>query len=217
MSRGTPSTARSTGRAPRRPCGSSNGTPCPSTVGSTPTPSGCARRGPRRSPRPGCPPISLRSRRAYGSGSRPAATLGRRWPEVDARVAELEQRQAAVAAELRELHERLRLAPECDHDRLAEWELADRDGPPPEAELPAIEDAIERVQAEREGRVRPSGCLTTGPLCREAPPPARQRGRCPHRRGPPPLPRPDRPPSGRTRQAVRPPSRRRLGPPLPGE
>src|SRR5215204_6687279 len=178
MSRGTPSTARSTGASSppamwvfERDAVSIHGRLDAHAERLR------ARRGPRRSPRPGCPPISLRSRRAYGSGSRPAATLGRRWPEVDARVAELEQRQAAVAAELRELHERLRLAPECDHDRLAEWELADRDGPPPEAELPAIEDAIERVQAEREGRVRPSGCLTTGPLCREAPPPARQRGR----------------------------------------
>jgi len=74
--------------------------------------------------------------------------------EFDARVAELEQRQAAVADELRELHERRRPARNATHDRLAEWELADRDGPRPEPELPAIEDAIERPQAEWEGLSR---------------------------------------------------------------
>jgi hypothetical protein len=79
------------------------------------------------------------------------------WPQVaefDERVAELEQRQAAAADELRELHERKQLAPERDHDRLAEWELADRKGPRPEPELPAIDAAIERLQAEWEGLSR---------------------------------------------------------------
>ena len=79
------------------------------------------------------------------------------WPQVaafDERVAGLEQRQAAVADELRELRERELAAPARDHERLAEWELGDRKGLRPEPELPAIRERIELLQAEWEGLTR---------------------------------------------------------------
>ena len=71
------------------------------------------------------------------------------WPvigEFDARVAGLEQRQAAIADELGELRDRQASAPARDQGRLADWELNDRVGERPEAELPAIEAAIRRLQ-----------------------------------------------------------------------
>ena len=79
------------------------------------------------------------------------------WPvigELDARVAGLEQRQAAIADELGELRDRQASAPARDQERLADWELDDRVGERPEAELPAIEDAIRRLQEEWEGLTR---------------------------------------------------------------
>jgi len=77
-----------------------------------------------------------------------------RWPEVaeyDAQVADLERHQAAIAAELRDLHDRKIAAPAEDVEALADWELQGRDGARPEPSLPAIEANIKRLQGEAEG------------------------------------------------------------------
>jgi hypothetical protein len=82
-------------------------------------------------------------------------TPGRnRWPEIqklDERVAQLEQRQAAVNAELATLHERQRASPNTDAQRLAQWQLDGQKGPRPEPELPAIEEAISQRQSDVDG------------------------------------------------------------------
>lgn len=83
--------------------------------------------------------------------------FGDRWDEFkefDQHAAELEMRQAAVADELRELHERARRAPDQDADALAEWELQGRKGERPEPTLPTIEADIQRLKAEWEGLSR---------------------------------------------------------------
>src|SRR5829696_2609178 len=70
-----------------------------------------------------------------------------RWPEIaefDERVAELEQRQAAKADELRELRDREISAPAADYDRLATWQLDGEQGQRPEPELPRIREQIEQ-------------------------------------------------------------------------
>jgi len=85
-------------------------------------------------------------------------TAGRnRWPEIaafDERVAELEQRQAAVADELRELRDRELAAPATDAERLAAWHLEAEKGPRPEPELPAVKERIEQRQADWEAFTR---------------------------------------------------------------
>jgi hypothetical protein len=76
-----------------------------------------------------------------------------RWPEIaafDERAAELEMRLAEVSAELREQHELERAAPAVDAAALAEWELADRNGPRPAPTLPAIKKRIKELQADWE-------------------------------------------------------------------
>jgi len=76
-----------------------------------------------------------------------------RWPEIaafDERVAELEQRQAAKADELRELRDRELAAPAVDADRLATWQLDGEQGPRPEPELPEIRKRIR--ERRRNGR-----------------------------------------------------------------
>ena len=62
--------------------------------------------------------------------------------EYDRRVSELEQRRAAISAELRGLHERRNNAPADDAARLAEWEMADRRGRRPEPQAEALDAAI---------------------------------------------------------------------------
>jgi hypothetical protein len=76
-----------------------------------------------------------------------------RWPEIaafDEDVAKLEMRQAAKAAELRELRDREIAAPATDADRLATWQLDGEKGPRPEPELPAIREQIRERQEEWE-------------------------------------------------------------------
>jgi hypothetical protein len=80
-----------------------------------------------------------------------------RWPELtrfDERVAELEQRQAQKAEELRELRDREMAAPAADSDRLATWQLEGEEGPRPEPELPAIRREIRQRQEEWEALTR---------------------------------------------------------------
>jgi hypothetical protein len=77
-----------------------------------------------------------------------------RWPEIaefDDRVAELEQRRAALSAELADLHQRQQAAPMADAERLAAWQLDGQKGPRPEPQLPAIDDAIRQRQADSDG------------------------------------------------------------------
>lgn len=89
-----------------------------------------------------------------------------RWPELaelDARVAELEQRRGDTGTRLGQLREQLANAPREDADRLAEWEVGNRKGPRPEpttivlerqiteaeAEVAGLETAVSRVLAEK--------------------------------------------------------------------
>jgi hypothetical protein len=74
-----------------------------------------------------------------------------RWPEVhkyDMQVVELEQRQAAKAEELRELHDREISAPAADADRLATWQLDGERGERPTPTLPEIREQIQQRQEE---------------------------------------------------------------------
>jgi hypothetical protein len=70
--------------------------------------------------------------------------------EFDQRVAELEQRQRAVHAQLIELHARLAAAPARDNERLAKWQLAGAKGDRPSSEAEPLEREVARLQADYE-------------------------------------------------------------------
>lgn len=91
---------------------------------------------------------------AETSAIRRISPFRNRWPEVDEfdqRAAELEQRQAKKAEELRELRDRELAAPAAIEGRLASWQLEGEEGPRPESELPEIRRQIEQRQEEWEG------------------------------------------------------------------
>ena len=143
-----------------------------------------------------------------------------RWPEIaafDERVAELLQRQAEKASELRDLRDREIGAPAADADRLATWQLDGEQGAT--ARAGATRDP--RTDPRAPGRVGGAdprdrkGAGRQGPIRGEAPRLSRQGRRQPRRRRAPPLPRPDRPARRRPRRTGGVTTHHRLGPPLP--
>ena len=114
----------------------------------------------------------------------PAKNRWREVAEFDARAGELEQRQAAINAELQELYDRERAAPDADAAALAEWELHDRKGQRPEPTLPAIQAEIKELQASWDALVVAVGRVAADKerVRRQAPWPAGQGRRPAHRR-----------------------------------
>ena len=97
-------------------------------------------------------PLDLAS--AETSALRSLSPRRNRWPEVaafDERVTEFRQRQAEINAELADLRERLRTAPAADTEALAEWQLDGQKEPRPEPQVPALEEAIARLEADFAG------------------------------------------------------------------
>ena len=116
------------------------------------------RRSPGLAPFEGVDRTGMPDRPDLGSAEthvpRRLSPLRNRWPDVaqlDTRVAELEQRQAAVGAELAAASERLRNAPSTDAERLARWQLEGGNGPRPELEQPGLEETVKRLQQDYDG------------------------------------------------------------------
>jgi hypothetical protein len=77
----------------------------------------------------------------------------RRWEKLagfDERVAELEQRHAAVQAHLSELLEQQRTAPDRDAEALAEWHLAGAKGERPASEVDSLAEAVRAAERDRD-------------------------------------------------------------------
>jgi hypothetical protein len=77
-----------------------------------------------------------------------------RWPElaeIDARVADLEQRSASCSAELADLYDRRAAAPGADSDRMAAWQLDGQKGPRPVPQAESIDTEIVQRQADLDG------------------------------------------------------------------
>jgi hypothetical protein len=78
----------------------------------------------------------------------------RRWKKIteyDEQAGDLDRRQAEVAADLAQLHQRLERAPAADAEALADWELNNRRGARPQPQASMIEEQISQRQADLEG------------------------------------------------------------------
>jgi hypothetical protein len=99
-------------------------------------------------------PRDQRADLARHEHSAPLRLTRGRWAEVakyDQRVAELEQRQRDLTAELQRLEQQRASAPAQHANALAAWEEDDRRGPRPESDLAVIELGITAARDEFEG------------------------------------------------------------------
>ena len=95
------------------------------------------------------PPDPVAAERGVWSRFTPRKNHWGRLAEFDARVAELDQRRAAISERIGELEQRRANAPRLYAEALASW-LDGEKGPRPQPELPAIEAELITLRAEHD-------------------------------------------------------------------